>query len=175
MRITNTSQFNGFVPPYVFENRNGGSAKDHNGGIVPPWVSDKTGGRGNPPAPNGNGGVVGPRPGRPGEVSDKVGGRGNPPKNTGIVPPHLQHRAGIPQPEGACFPELPTQTDPSGIDVIFTDVQLPPKARPLVNLTGECFPQVPCRNDAAAPEVLFEGVQLPGALQMPARRATLAN
>lgn len=98
--------------------------------------------------------------------------------NTGIVPPHILDRieqggvqqpkkAGLPTGGGDCFPEVPASKDPSGVDVIFSDVKLPPSKKrtekPL-NLMGfdpGCFPHLPSKGDPSGLEIVVTGVVLP--------------
>lgn len=98
------------------------------------------------------------------------------PANTGIVPPYLLDRLeaskskggaaknGLPADGGECFPKVPAQKDPSGIDIVFTDVKLPKSSRAPVNLQGfgpACFPHLPAKADPSGLQILVTGVVLP--------------
>ena len=97
------------------------------------------------------------------------------PANTGIVPPHILERleqgpapkkGSVPAAGGDCFPQVPATKDPSGVDVIFSDVKLPATRRgekPL-NLLGfdaSCFPHLPTTRDPSGLEIVVTGVVLP--------------
>lgn len=94
--------------------------------------------------------------------------------NTGIVPPHILEQlekgtvkeGGVPVDGSDCFPQVPTTKDPSGIDVIFTDVTLPSskRAEKSVNLLGfgpNCFPHLPSSSDPSGLQIVVTGVELP--------------